>query len=143
MIRIVLAVIAAFAVSGPVRAGCVMDHWGRFLAPEPQTLEKIETIHSPKGDILAFRLSPFTGEYAKLYVLMLDDSNCLTKAAIVGSYAKTQKFHAEKLKAEGKPVTRLFHMDLYDGDQHSTLGFLEGDAPSYESVKARLIKALQ
>lgn len=120
-----------------------MDHWARFLAPGPQKLEKIETIHSPQGDILAFRLAPLEGEYAKLYVMMLDDTNCFAKAAIVGSYAKTQSFHAERQKADGKPVTRLYHIDLYEGDRHSTLGFLDGEAPRYESVKPRLLEALK
>lgn len=122
---------------------CVMDHWARFLAPAPQKLEKIETIHSDQGDILAFRLSPFTGDYAKLYVMMLDNTECFSKAAVVGSYAMTQNFHAEKQQAAGKKVTRLFHIDLYDGDQHTTIGFREGDIPSYKSMRPLMLKALK
>ncbi len=127
----------------PPASSCVMDHWGRFLTPGAQEVELIERIQLPEGEVLAFRLAPFTGDFAKLFVLMLDDSNCFTKAALIGSYARTQAFHAEKARAEGEPVTRLYHADLYDGDRHSTLGLREGDAPDYEDVRDMLLEALK
>lgn len=121
----------------------VMDHSGRFLTPGAQQAELIERIYLPEGEVLAFRLTPFTGDHAKHFMLMLDDSNCFIKSALIGSYARTQAYHAEKAQAEGIPVTRLYHADLYDGNCHSTLGLREGDAPNYADVRDMLLEALK
>ena len=125
------------------QADCVEEHWAGYIAPGPQEADLIERITVSGGEVLAFRLSPFIGDFAKLYILLLDDGTCFTKAALVGSYAFTQDYHAERQQAEGKPVTRLYHADLYDGANHATLGFFEGDPPDYKEIKPMLLEALK
>ena len=112
--------------------GCVMDSWGRFLAPEPQAATLVEEIKAENGVILAFKFDALAGEYAKVFIFLLDGETCFRRAVSFGSYAMTNTFAVES--GDAGPDGRLYHGDLYEPESHSTLGLYDA-RPTYEEAR--------
>ncbi len=117
----------------PYETECVMKSWAAYLHPYEQTIQLKEVLPHPEGEVLAYVLSPVTGEYAKAYIFLLDDGTCFREVVSIGSYAMTAMMH------DGPG--QLFHADHYQESVHSTLDFFEGK-PSYETAKALAIRVL-
>ncbi len=122
---------AAAQVAAP--GECVMESWGGFLAPEPQTFQRREQIETDAGPVYAIEFGELKGEYAKVFLFLLDGENCFTKAVSFGSYALTNM-----LAEEG----RIYHLDLYLPGEHVTLGFFDQPIP-YEQAREMAIAALK
>lgn len=116
---------------------CEPFGWAQFTDPGPQTYEKVETVTLENGDeIRMFRFGEPAGDYAKIYIFIRFHHDCVLKAVSLGSYAATNAFSAE---TGGGPV---FHLDLYDGEMHATLGMFDAPPP-YEEARAEALKALE
>lgn len=115
-----VAVIAILLGCGPALAAesCVLS-WP-MLKPAPQKFYKIETPDLP-ANIVALRFGPLEGEFPKLFIFLLDGDECFVKAVVAGSYAATTK--GARNAGEIGPEDRMYHLDLYDGASHVTLGF--------------------
>ena len=68
------------------------------------------------------------GEFPKVVTFMeLNDQECITRVISLGSYAYLNSSESED---------RIFHLDLYEPGQHSTLDFYEGQ-PDLEQIAER------
>ena len=135
----------AMAPASPAHAEvkCADHHWDAHIKPGPQQTELIERIALDGKQILAFRLAPLAGDYAKLFMMVLDNGHCFEKVATVGAYQVTQEPLKKALADQGIEATQVFHADLYDGDQHRTLGVFGPGEPRYEVARKLLLDALK
>tara|TARA_R110002072_G_scaffold160055_3_gene311203 strand:- start:1605 stop:2552 length:948 start_codon:yes stop_codon:yes gene_type:complete len=60
----------------------------------------------------------------------------------LGSYAMTNAVYQQRLKEEGKPPQRLYHLDGYQGLNHETWQFYAGE-PDYDLVRKHVREALE
>lgn len=124
----------------PATTACVMDVWGKILAPEPQVATLVEKIETEKGVILAFEFDALVGEYAKVFIFLLDGETCFTRAVSFGSYAMTNTFAVET--GDAGPDGRLYHGDIYEPEAHSTLEFSKL-RPTYQQARKTALEVLK
>jgi len=118
-------------------AGCADESWAAYLSPGPQTFERREIIAiAPDRNIIAIEFGPLAGDFAKVFMFLEDNGTCYTRVVFVGSYAFTNDMALE-LGRE-----RVYHIDLYEFESHSTLD-MRNAPPSYEEARALALNALQ
>lgn len=122
------------------QAGCVMPDWGMYLEASPQEPTLVEEIKTESGVILAFRFDRLAGEYAKIFLFLLDGETCFRRAVSFGSYGFTNTYAQEK--GDVGPDGRLYHGDLYEPGSHATLGFFK-IPPTYEAARKIAISTLE
>jgi hypothetical protein len=138
-----LALIGCQEVSTPAAPNnqkiCPLDQaWYTFLNPAPQKETLIERIPLNGKEIYAFKFDALKGPYAKLYVFLRDNGTCFEKAVSVGSYALTNSIMLDDDNAE----KRLFHIDIYDPQSHSTYA-IGIPKPNYKEARKMAIKLLK
>ncbi len=135
---LIACVMGQMAVAEP--QGCVMDSWGAYLSPDPQEPTSIEKIETENGTILAFKFDAIAGDYGKVFLFLLDNGDCFTRAVSFGSYEATNTYAVETGGAG--PDGRLYHGDLYEPESHKTLGFFKA-RPTYEMARKIALTALK
>ncbi len=120
--------------------GCVMDSWGAYLSAEPQEPTSIEHIETENGTIFAFKFDAIAGDYGKVFLFLLDNGECFTRAVSFGSYEATNAYSVEA--GDTGPDGRLYHGDLYEPQSHTTLGFFK-TRPTYEMARKIALGALK
>jgi len=138
MRALAIALVAALAPPALAAGDCVTKSW-RMLAPEPQEFASVETPGLP-ANIHAYRFGAPAGQFSKLFIFFLDGGECYVRAVVAGTYEMTTSFAREK--GSIGPEDRLYHLDLYDGDSHQTLGFSKV-AYTFEQVRDAAIKHLK
>ncbi len=137
-IFLIVTVLGQMAAAEP--QGCVMDSWGAYLDSGTQEYETVELIDTENGDILALKFGEITGDYGKVFLFLLDNGDCFTRAVSFGSYEATNAYAVETGGAG--PDGRLYHGDLYDPGSHTTLGFFK-TRPTYEIARKVAVTALK
>jgi len=120
--------------------GCGMNSWGAYLSPDPQEPTSIEEIETENGTILAFKFDAIAGGYGKVFLFLLDNGECFTRAVSFGSYGATNAYAVETGGAG--PDGRLYHGDMYDPGSHTPLGFFK-TRPSYDMARKIALGALK
>ena len=92
--------------------GCVMEQWETYLDPDPQEFDTVETIDTEDGTIISFKFGEIAGDYGKVFLFLLDDGECFTRAVSFGSYEATNAYAVEA--GDAGPDGRLYHGDLYN-----------------------------
>lgn len=133
-------ILAALLAAAPLRAGadshCPNFPWFSFIDPGPQSYTQREDLLA-EGDVLirAFEFGELVGAYAKVFIFIRFDGDCLTRAVSLGSYEMTNLVGAP----EGG---RIYHLDLYAPDRHATLDFFDA-LPEYDAIRGRALDALR
>jgi hypothetical protein len=135
---LIASVMGQMAAAEP--QGCVMDSWGAYLNAGPQEYETVELINTENGDILALKFGDITGDYGKVFLFLLDNGDCFTRAVSFGSYEATNAYAVEA--GDTGPDGRLYHGDMYAPDSHKTLGFFK-TPPTYELAREVAIATLK
>lgn len=129
--------LAAFAQTDAQPLGCADESWGAYISPGPQEFERREVISLDENrDIIVIEFGALEGEFAKLFIFLEDNGACFTRAVSVGSYAFTNMFAAESGQ------DRVYHIDLYEYESHSTLD-MRDTPPSYAEARAIALRVLQ
>ncbi len=137
------ALAAAVLAPVPAAADCPTDTWARILSPAAQTPVLRDRLRTGSGrEVLLFEMTtlegdPMAGDFAKLWVFAVFSEApvpCIAAAASLGSYAATTG-------PAGDGATRTYHLDLYRGGDHATLGFYDG-APALDEIVERALAAL-
>jgi len=140
---VVLGVLAAMAVSAAAQDrpdGCVIEQWPAFLGPGEQDFEMREQLATDAGEIWAIEFGPPAGEYAKVYLFFLVHGGCERKVFSVGSYGYQNDF--ARARGEIGEGERVYHLDLYEPEGHSTLEF-RYDRPPYAEMRERALNLLR
>lgn len=124
-------------LAGPALAQtCPPFGWHSFTNPGPQDYEIREVIPKADGtEILGITFAELSGTYAKVYIFAQMRDGCMLKAVSLGSYAYLAGL------GDGSE-SRPFHLDLYEPEMHSTLGFYDRKL-SYEEVRERALETLK
>ncbi|MEH6631179.1 MAG: hypothetical protein V7776_10140 [Halopseudomonas aestusnigri] len=142
-VKILLTIALIFSYQAPVKASpsllCFDNYtWGNFLTPGVQLYEKGVNFKTDTHSFMPITYGELKGPVAKLYTFFVTDlqKNCIVAAISVGSYNVT----TEASRASGRigPDERLYHVDDYRVNSHSTLGMMK-IKPSYDSVKTFVI----
>lgn len=144
--RLLKGVLAAALLAAPGAAaqtrpaGCVIEQWPAFLAPEPQTHRIRERLQTDAGEIWAIEFGPLAGEYAKLYLFFLVHDGCERKVLSIGSYGYQNDFARQR--GEIKEGERIYHLDLYEPEKHTPLE-IRYEAPGYEEMREKALDLLR
>lgn len=141
--RILAAALIALALPAAAQdrpKGCVIEQWPAFLAPGDQQFEMREKLETDAGEIWAIVFGPPVGEYAKAYLFFLVHGGCERKVFSVGTYAYLNDF--AKARGEIGEGQRVYHLDLYEPEKHTTLE-MRYDVPSYEEMRERALNILR
>jgi len=131
--RIFAALVASVIWScGAAAQACEPLGWKEYLSAGEQDYEVVEKVPlSGEEYILAVRFGELKGEVAKLYLFIEAEGECYKRAFSVGSYEATNSIYTGP--------GRLYHLDLYEPDAHSTLGF-DDTAPTFEAMREKAIE---
>lgn len=136
-----LAVALAAPAAGQERPeGCVIEQWPAFLAPGPQEHRLRESLETDAGTIHAIEFGPLAGEYAKVFLFFLEHGGCERKVFSVGSYGYMNDFARQR--GEIGAGERVYHLDLYEPERHSTLE-MRYDRPGYAEMRERALNVLR
>ena len=135
----------AAAAAGPAMAqerpeGCLIEVWPDFFIPGPQQHQVREKLVTDAGEIYAIEFGPLAGEYAKLYLFFLDQDGCERKALIVGAFNYITEIAREN--GEIGPAERRYHIEFFDPDKQTTLGF-RTEVPRYEEMREMALNLLR
>jgi len=139
------ATAAALVVAGPAVTqerpeGCVIEQWPAFLGPGDQEFQMREKLVTDAGEIWAIQFGPLVGEYAKVYLFFLVHDGCERKVFSVGSYQYLTDFARQR--GEISANDRVYSLDLYEPEQHTTLE-MRYDVPPYEELRERALNLLR
>jgi len=127
--RLLLAILP-FIAPGLATACEELFSWKKFLDPGPQDYQVGEKIDLQKGlMVVGIKFGELKGDFAKKHLFMLYEGKCPLAAVSLGSYAATA------ILSDGTD----YHLDLYEVDTHSTLGFYN-EPLSYEATRAIALK---
>ena len=135
---VITGILGHSAVAEPQE--CVMGQWETYLDPGPQEFDTVETIDTEEGTIISFKFGEIAGDYGKVFLFLLDDGECFTRAVSFGSYEATNAYAVEA--GDAGPDGRLYHGDLYDPESHKTLSFFK-TRPTYETARMVALIALK
>ena len=137
-VRNTLKLLAKFPDIGRSRSlagpNCQRLGWERFTDPRGQKFEIVERIElDDERFVVAVRYGKLVGRFAKVYQFIEAIETRELRIVSLGSYRN--RFRAAE---EG----RIYHLDLYTADAHSTLGFFD-TVPEYDVVRARAFKVFE
>jgi len=141
--RILAAGLIALAVPAAAQErpkGCVIEQWPAFLAPGEQGHDLREKLATDAGEIWAIEFGPPKGEYAKVFLFFLVHGGCERKVFSVGTYGYLNDF--AKARGEIGEGQRVYHLDLYEPEKHTTLE-MRYDKPTYEEMRERALNVLR
>ena len=110
-----------------------------MLRSDPQKFSMVATPDLP-STIVAVRFGALEGEFPKLFMFLLRGRECFLKAIVAGSYEATTK-GARNARQIG-PDERMYHLDLYEGGGHATLGF-STEPYTFEQVREIALEHLK
>ncbi len=119
---------------------CQMKSWMKFLNPGPQSVKKAEKYNLGNKVIQSYKFDKIKGGTAKLFLFAEVADGCFVRVVSLGSYEATTQISREM--GDIKKTQRLYHMDLYAPNSHSTLGFFKKPL-SYEAAKDIANKSLK
>lgn len=135
-----LVALAAPAVAQDRPDGCVIEQWPAFLGPGEQDFQMREKLQTDAGEIWAIEFGPLIGEYAKVYLFFLVHDGCERKVFSVGSYQYLTDFARQR--GEIGEDRRVYSLDLYEPEQHTTLE-MRYDVPPYAEMRERALNLLR
>lgn len=95
--------------------------------------------------VTAYEHFELVGERAIKIYFVVEDTRTRDRKSYhlsLGSYETTNAMFQQRLKKEGKPLVRFYHLDGYEGLNHETWQFYAGE-PAYDGVRKDVIGALE
>ncbi|MDQ7071659.1 MAG: hypothetical protein Q9M48_13150 [Rhodobacterales bacterium] len=125
----VLWALPVWAQAGP--ESCVLERWGYVLDPYEQDISAIETIETDAGVVRIFEYGALSGDYAKLYIFLLEGTTCFSRAVVVGSFTEV---NARLKPAERGPEGRFFHMGIFTAQRYENLAYFKV-RPAFDDMR--------